>query len=61
MKVAIEAEPRAKPLSILVVACGLTTFDYTCPDSVMAVPITALREWRKNGARLRSDLAGVPS
>ena len=44
MKAAIEAEPRAKAPSILVVVCGLTSFAYTRPDGVMVVPITALRE-----------------
>ena len=44
MKAAIEAEPRAKAPSILVVVCGLTSFAYTRPDGVMVVPIAALRE-----------------
>ena len=44
MKAAIEAEPRAKASSVLVVVCGLTSFAYTRPDGVMVVPIAALRE-----------------
>ena len=44
MKAAIEAEPRSKAPSILVVVCGLTSFAYTRPDGVMVVPIAALRE-----------------
>ena len=44
MKAAIEAEPRAKAPSVLVVVCGLTSFACTRPDGVMVVPIAALRK-----------------